>query len=145
MPARLKLDCRLCVQKLITFSVCTADVKAQQHHLHVVGINSGRPHFPVDDVHVCRSMIFVWRRTRFRTSLVTIPKSLQPPKWRWAQTTVGVTYLRSMKSENVEICFIYAPQTHLCMANKNSGFACHCSVKAKRLHLYNAIRAATKQ
>ena len=65
-----------------------------------------------------------------------------------AQTTLGVTYLQSMKNvkQKGHMCFICAPQTHLCIANtKQIIFACHCSVDTKRLLLWNTVLAITKQ
>ena len=63
-----------------------------------------------------------------------------------AQTTVGVTYLRSMENVQTNTCALCVHHKHICALQKqNSLFACHRSVENKRLLLYNAILAIIKQ
>ena len=62
-----------------------------------------------------------------------------------AQTNVGVTYLRYMKNVKTGTCPLDAHHRHLAHGKKTQLFACHGSVKAKRLLFWNAILAITKQ
>ena len=63
-----------------------------------------------------------------------------------AQTTVGVTYLRSMTNVKTDTCPLYVHHRHTCAwPTKKQLFACHCSVETKGLLLWNAVLAFTKQ
>ena len=59
-----------------------------------------------------------------------------------APPTVGITYLRFMK--NVKTNTIGNTDT-IAHSKDTLTFASHCSVEAKRLRLWNAILAITKQ
>ena len=62
-----------------------------------------------------------------------------------AQASGGVTYLRFMKSDNTHTNVFMLTADTFVHGEETSIDAHHCSVEARRLVLWNAILALTKQ